>query len=127
MTAITKTIPFDRIKARAIEIAAARTDKTTSLNHVAGSDRFIAFDIELAYETLLPAMLQAGAEGVSAQQRHVELSAALAKAVETRIANWDVREVNRLVDLFPNSVPPACRLRCATAAYDDDEIGRAHV
>lgn len=117
MTATSKTIPFEKIKGRAIEIATGRLSRITSLTYAPDEAAGVTFDINLAYHTLLPALKHAQRDGVVPQEMHAEINELLVQAVAHRIDHWDVRSVNQLVDLFPEAVPANCRLRHASADY----------
>lgn len=123
------TISFDIIKERARQIARESLEKSRSHFdvYVKGATGGGHYDFKAAAHTLLPALAEAAEAGQPIGHVHKEILDELIQKCEAVIERWDVRQVNRLVDLFPSAVPAACRLRNASCAYgnnsDDGDRG----
>jgi hypothetical protein len=133
------TLSFEGIKRAAIA-SFGRTASGGGWALPADSDKSVEVSQEIAAAVILPAVRQAMEHGTAAtvvalrdgrrRQVHsgVEIEAGrLAQELRQRcveiIERWDVRQVNRLVDLFPECVPATCRLRHAVCEMADDEDG----
>lgn len=126
----TKTIPFDKIKEKVTLIASPRLDKAlTGLFRSGGVDRAAAqgadgnwgvYDLKLAMVTLVPSLMEAVNDGRPHTNVHKEMMDEVTQRCLSIIDRWDVRQVNRLIDLFPDAVPASCRLRNAVCEYDDE-------